>query len=201
MRSFVVMGHSAFAYGDFSLNDLPGSAGRMDIMTRCVTSSLFISHGLRKDAQVHLILEGELLSGELPRVVTFAGADMKHLNPDERSTAALIRNALIQYSKGKRASPGISVRTSTLDGVLASLNDHEIFLLAEDGKDIRESSLDETKDLAFVLSDNVDFSKDEMTTIMKHAKMKLSLGPLPILSSQCITIVNNELDRRRTRVE
>ncbi|HID42466.1 MAG TPA: tRNA (pseudouridine(54)-N(1))-methyltransferase TrmY, partial [Archaeoglobaceae archaeon] len=35
MRGFLVVGNRA-ATGNFNLNDLPGSAGRMDILCRCV---------------------------------------------------------------------------------------------------------------------------------------------------------------------
>jgi tRNA (pseudouridine54-N1)-methyltransferase len=48
MRDIVIIGHKEKTNGDFSLNDLPGSAGRMDILCRCVSSALFISFGMRR---------------------------------------------------------------------------------------------------------------------------------------------------------
>jgi len=195
MRTFVIIAHSANAKGDFSLNDLPGSGGRMDLVARCVTSSLFISHSIRKDTNIHFVLKNGIGKEELPRILSFSGENIRYLNPDERSTASLIKNALLQFSLGKNATPGISVRLGNLDDLLRSISDHEIYLLSEDGVDIRSCELDINKNLAFVLSDNYDLEEDEYSQVLKFVKGKISIGPISILTSQCITIVNNELDR------
>jgi tRNA (pseudouridine54-N1)-methyltransferase len=46
MRQFVVVGHDAPTTDDFSLDDLPG-AGRLDVLCRCITAALLLSHGIR----------------------------------------------------------------------------------------------------------------------------------------------------------
>ncbi|MDY7081623.1 MAG: tRNA (pseudouridine(54)-N(1))-methyltransferase TrmY, partial [Halobacteria archaeon] len=80
MRKFVVLGHTAPTEPDFTLNDLPGSAGRLDVLCRCVNSSFFLSHSLREDVRLYLVLQGEI-------TLRFEGRELQHLNPDERSTA------------------------------------------------------------------------------------------------------------------
>ncbi|MCX9015196.1 MAG: tRNA (pseudouridine(54)-N(1))-methyltransferase TrmY, partial [Candidatus Methanoperedens sp.] len=90
MSSFIIIGHKA-ATEPFSLNDLPGSAGRMDILCRCVNAALFLSHDLRRDVRVYLILKGDPAP---PKIIRFDGADVRYLSPDERSAASLIRKAL-----------------------------------------------------------------------------------------------------------
>ena len=87
MRQFVVCGHDAPTTPEFPLDDLPSAAGRLDVLCRCVNSALFLSHGIRDEARVHLVLRDEL-------TVSFDGGSVRRLNPDERSTAATIRNAL-----------------------------------------------------------------------------------------------------------
>ncbi|MDD1671564.1 MAG: tRNA (pseudouridine(54)-N(1))-methyltransferase TrmY, partial [Methanomicrobiales archaeon] len=58
MRRFAVIGHLAKTDGTFPLDDLPGSAGRMDLLCRCVQTAFFLSHTLRRDVECYLILCG-----------------------------------------------------------------------------------------------------------------------------------------------
>ncbi|MDD3070206.1 MAG: tRNA (pseudouridine(54)-N(1))-methyltransferase TrmY, partial [Methanoculleus horonobensis] len=59
MKRFAVVGHLAVTSGTFSLNDLPGSGGRMDVLCRSVNSAFFLSHDLRRDVECYLVLCGE----------------------------------------------------------------------------------------------------------------------------------------------
>ena len=93
MRYFVITGHKAVSTGDFKLDDIAGGAGRLDILVRCVNSAFFLSHNLRKDVEIYLVMEG---GDDAPKTVIFKGEDLRYLNPDERSTASLIRNALMK---------------------------------------------------------------------------------------------------------
>ena len=104
MRYFVITGHKAVSTGDFKLDDIAGGAGRLDILVRCVNSAFFLSHNLRKDVEAYLVLEG---GDDPPKTVIFKGADLRYLNPDERSTSSLIRNALL-----KKVQPGEEIRSS-----------------------------------------------------------------------------------------
>ena len=51
------IGHRAPSSGKLNLNDLSGS-GRMDVLVRPVNSALFVSHGIRKDSQILVHLQG-----------------------------------------------------------------------------------------------------------------------------------------------
>ena len=46
MTIFAIIGHLAATTGGFNLNDMPGGAGRMDVLCRSVNTSLFLSHDL-----------------------------------------------------------------------------------------------------------------------------------------------------------
>ncbi|HOC66453.1 MAG TPA: tRNA (pseudouridine(54)-N(1))-methyltransferase TrmY, partial [Methanothrix soehngenii] len=85
MRIFVVVGHKATTQPSFSLEDIPGTSGRLDILCRSVTAAFVLSHGIRKDVLVYLVL----LGGETPKTIRLMGETLRHLNPDERTTAAL----------------------------------------------------------------------------------------------------------------
>lgn len=81
MRTFIIAGHGKNTDGDFTLNDLAGSAGRIDVLLRCISASFLISNGIRRDTDVYLCL-----SGDMTRTVRLVGEELKYLNPDERST-------------------------------------------------------------------------------------------------------------------
>src|SRR5579859_1995937 len=110
MRRFVILGQTAQASPDFRLDDLPGTSGRLDVLVRCVRAALLISHGVRQDAIVYLVLCG----GEAaPRVLRVVGAAVRFLRPDERSLATLLKKALAERSEGEEerfveVRPGIS---------------------------------------------------------------------------------------------
>ena len=188
MTSFAIIGHLAHTDADFSLNDLPGSGGRMDILCRCVNTSLFLSHDLRRDAACYLVLCG---GPSPPKTIRFSGDAVRSLSPDERSAGALIKKALDipAGSKFRDAAPGVSVRNGGLAQLMA---EHVFGVLDEKGTDIRTAGIIPD---AFLLSDHLNFTKDEELQVQQCPRF--SVGPECIHADHTITIVHNELDRRR----
>jgi len=188
MTSFAIMGHLARTDGVFSLNDLPGSGGRMDVLCRCVNASLFLSHDLRRDTDCYLILCGEPAA---PKTVRFSGTAVRSLSPDERSAAALIKKALDLPvgSEFREAAPGVSVRKGGLERLMT---EHVFAVLDEKGGDIRSA---ETLPDAFILSDHLNFMDDEESLIRQCPRY--SVGPACLHADHTITVLHNELDRRR----
>jgi tRNA (pseudouridine54-N1)-methyltransferase len=188
MISFAIVGHLARTDGVFSLNDLPGSSGRMDVLCRCVNASLFLSHDMRRDTDCYLILCGEPAA---PKTVRFSGTAVRSLSPDERSAAALIKKALELPvgSEFREAAPGVSVRKGGLERLIT---EHVFAVLDEKGGDIRSA---ETLTDAFILSDHLNFTDDE-ESLIRHCS-RYSVGPACLHADHTITVVHNELDRRR----
>ena len=83
-RSFVVVGQKATAGGDFLIDDLPGTSGRIDVLVRCLRATLLSSHGLRRDCIAYLVLLG---GPRAPRVLRVDGATAQFIRPDERALA------------------------------------------------------------------------------------------------------------------
>ncbi|MBP8624179.1 MAG: tRNA (pseudouridine(54)-N(1))-methyltransferase TrmY, partial [Methanothrix sp.] len=69
MRTFIIVGHRATTSPSFSLEDIPGTSGRLDILCRAVTAAFVLSHGIRKDVCVYLIL----LGGQEPKTIRLCG--------------------------------------------------------------------------------------------------------------------------------
>lgn len=188
MTSFAIIGHLARADGEFSLNDLPGSGGRMDVLCRCVNASLFLSHDLRRDTECYLILCG---GSAAPKTIRFSGNTVRSLSPDERSAGALVKKALNLPvgSEFRDAAPGVSVRKGGLERLIA---DDSFAVLDEKGSDIRSA---ESLPTSFILSDHLNFTGEEESLIQQYPRY--SVGPSCLHADHTITVLNNELDRRR----
>ena len=190
MREFVVVGHDAPTTPEFSLDDLPG-AGRLDVLCRCVTSALLLSHDIREAVQVSLVLDGAY-------VVRFEGSELRHLRPDERSAASLIRGALEAREEAIGAveatpSPGVYVGSGGLKRAVddASAAD-ELLVLHEDGDPIID--VDPPTDAAFVLSDHRDFTDDEIAVLREAGARRVSVGPRALHADHAVTVAHNYLD-------
>ena len=196
MKDFIIIGHKAVTTGGFSLNDMPGSAGRMDILCRCINSVFFLSHDLRRDVQVHLLLLGEPTP---PRVIRFNGEKLRYLNPDERSAGALIKKALELdniSSTEIRSTPGVWVREADLNTLLGEFtaDGRKIFYFREDGEDIRHID-GGIKDGVFILGDHLGLTEDEEKLVFGMSAGTISVGPLSLHADHCIILIHNELDR------
>jgi tRNA (pseudouridine54-N1)-methyltransferase len=192
MRAFLLITHRASADGDFTLEDMPGSGGRVDIVVRCITSALLLSHGVRRDTVIYVLFQRGRNS---PLLLEVRGAEVRYLRPDERSAGALIRHALIRGGEGL-TSPGIYVWRRNLEETLSRLSEMgEITLLAEDGEDVE--TVDFPENVVFVLSDHLNLTEGEEEIVRKYAKKAVSVGPLSLHSDHVIAIIHNVLDRRQ----
>ena len=188
MRRFVILGHKTPITPDFQLNDLPGGAGRMDVVCRAIGASLFLSHGIRRDVETVLLLQNAVR-------IRISGEHVKRLNPDERSTAALIRRALESLSDEEvRSTPGILISHATLTETLDLLAEDgaKVLVLHEDGEPAESFTFPEHP--AFVLSDHLDFTTEDEAAL--EGFPRVSLGPTALHTSQAITIVHYLLDQR-----
>lgn len=189
MRQFLIIGHEAPTHGDFPLDDLPGSAGRFDLLCRCVTAALLYSHGVRTNVRVHLVIQDEV-------TITIDGGTVRRLNPDERSTAARLQTALDHRDEAighqpVEPSPGVALRTRGLEPTLDDFDGTPV-LLHPDGE--KAPAVDVPSDPIFLLSDHHEFTAGERELLEDHAVRTVTLGPTPLHADQAITVAHNWLD-------
>jgi tRNA (pseudouridine54-N1)-methyltransferase len=189
-KIFILKASKAKTSKGFSLNDLPGDGGRMDIVARCVNSAFFLSHDIRKDTEFIVTLEGE---PNPPVTLRFVGNKLKYLSPDERCTGGLIKKALENVGENeKESTPGIFVSKKSFSEVINGI-DSEIIYLHEEGEDIENLSFD-PDEICFVLGDHLGMSQED-ESLLKTAK-RVSISPMVLHADHCIIIVHNVFDRK-----
>lgn len=189
MRRFVVFSARGRTRGDF--RDLM-KAGRLDIIAHSVIASLFLSHGIRKNVELHVILNGP---PDPPKHLIFRYDEKIPIS--KKDVGELLRATLWKYKKGKliKAFPGIFVEKKSFEDVLEELSScYPIYLLDRKGKDLEEVKFKE--DPVFVLGDHEGLPKREYKFVKKVCEERISLGPFDYFTSQCIVVINNFLDRK-----
>lgn len=191
MRRFLVVAHEVPADGEFPLDDLPGAGGRVDVLCRCVGSAFLLSHAIREDVRLSIVVRDGL-------TVRFDGAALRNLAPDERSTAARIRDAIAAREEAighqpARVSPGVETYRRGFEATLRELADGATTIaLREDGEPA--VGVQPPEEPLFVLSDHRPFTDREADLLASVADRHVSLGPKAIHADAAITVAHNWLD-------
>jgi tRNA (pseudouridine54-N1)-methyltransferase len=194
MRTFILRARKSITK-PFDINDLP-SAGNMQVVASCIGNALWISNNVRQDTIIHVILEGPPIP---PLCITFYGNTIKELAFDERGIAFLVNKALkkaFKLSKGETSpvSEGITISRNSFEGLVKQHQETStIYYLHPKGKNIREVEFPEN--VTFVFGDYIGMPEKSEAFLEKVGAEQISLGGVMLFASQCVTIVQHELDQ------
>jgi tRNA (pseudouridine54-N1)-methyltransferase len=164
-------------------------AGRLDIVHECIVSSLFLSHGLRRDVTFHAILNGP---PNPPVHIQIDGSTLYDVRTDMDTWQGILKKTL----QGK-PHPGITKDKTSFEALLKTkAQTQKVYVLEEDGKNIDQIELSENS--IFVLGDHVGLPKKAELFAQRFGE-KISLGKTPYLAASCVTIINYTLDRQAKR--
>jgi tRNA (pseudouridine54-N1)-methyltransferase len=185
-REFILFSRIGQTDSNFhSLHD----AGRLDIVHECIVSSLFLSHGLRRDVTFHAILNGP---PNPPVHIQINGSTLYDVRTDMDTWQGILKKTL----QGK-PHPGITKDKTSFEALLkAKAKTQKVYVLEEDGKNVDQIELSENS--LFVLGDHVGLPK-KAELFAKRFGEKISLGKTPYLAASCVTIINYTLDRQVKR--
>jgi len=192
--------------GRFKLDNLP--AGRVDLLARCVSSAIFLSHGVRRDTRVWLALQNHNVT------VCLDGAAVRGLHPDERSVAAAMRRTLaVAHGAASRAhsddgwtfhAGGLAARLDDLlraDDLGGPTPPRPLVQVHEEGASGLTDTLrgyDRVQgsmvNAVFVFGDQLGFSAEEDAEIARCGGVRATVGPLPLLTSHCIVLAHHACD-------
>jgi len=197
-RNFLMIAHRARSDSSIHLNDLCGASGRWDGVARAMTSALFLSHDMRRDTSIHILLLGPQ---DPPKLLSIDGGKVKYLNPDERAGAALMKKCLSHLLPDPpgtviHPSPGITIIRADLDLVLDSFKGTMIEL-NEAGPELDMAGIRTFPEgpVLFVLSDDQELRVEESGIISEKAQYRFRVGEKVLHTHMVITIVHYLLDR------
>lgn len=193
----MVVGQRARGDGEFLLVDIPSTSGRLDTLLSALRACMLVSHGVRRDTVLYLVLLGDPAQ---PRCLRIDGSAARYLRPDERSLAVTVQKALrahapVEGEGFQEVRAGIAAVTGGLDQVLPELAGSQLFLLEPGAPDIRACELG-APDVAFLLGDHLGFPEGVREAWLARGARKVSVGPVALHTADAITLVANELDRR-----
>jgi tRNA (pseudouridine54-N1)-methyltransferase len=93
----------------------------------------------------------------------------------------------------RHVEPGITVRTLSFEKLVQHLaENHQLYITDKKGDSIRELTLAENP--CFLLTDHIPMPKKCFNILKRLGAQKISLGPKMLFASQCIVLINNQLD-------
>ena len=200
MREFIYYSKSAVTAGNFIGQDLM-KAGRIDIALNMIISALFISNKMREDVKLHLIFDGP---PNPPRHLILESN--KDMPISKKDMAGLIKRMLYKCDDKKmnEVFPGCFIEKKSFEALIKELDNEgkDVLLLDDGGEDIRELFLREApkgvpsdEGKVFILGDHEGFPKDKKKFLKRIET--ISVGPRVLFASQVLTLIHNELDRKR----
>ncbi|MEM4587150.1 MAG: hypothetical protein QW513_00975 [Candidatus Jordarchaeales archaeon] len=146
----------------------------------CIRAALFLSHDIRRDVRVHLILLGER------KDVVISGESVRYLSPDERSLCML----LIKFSERKTRKPWRGVCVKEFASLREIFPSDGVLIVPNDERDELQQ-VENLKEVMLIVPLNpLGKLERELDNIKKlHVKVCGKLDP-----SSLITVINNRID-------
>ncbi|MDR2203454.1 MAG: tRNA (pseudouridine(54)-N(1))-methyltransferase TrmY [Nitrososphaerota archaeon] len=188
-REFILF--SRIGQTDSNFNSLH-DAGRLDIIHECIISSLFLSHGLRRDVIFHAILNGP---PNPPIHIKIDGQTLYDVRTDMKTWQAILKKTLA----GKQ-HPGITKDKTSFEALIKTKTENKnckIYILEEDGQNLTDIDFGEHP--IFILGDHVGMPKKAESFALRYGE-KISLGKTPYLAKSCITVINYIIDQKQTNL-
>lgn len=170
-----------------------------EILAHTLMNALFVAQSHRADVLVYLVLEA---TRDYSRTIRFESNELRDIGGfHEQALLAKIAKALdASIGMGKEESrsvePGISVRTISFEKLVQELAaDHALFVMDRKGTSIREQEFPANP--CFLLTDHLPMPKKSFNSLERLGAKKISLGPRMLFASQCVTLIQHELDCRK----
>ena len=182
MREFLLFSRQGYTSGSFrNLKE-----ARLDLVAHCLTSSFFLSHALRKDVVMHIVLSGK---PNPPIYLKVVGEELYNVRSDEETWGRILITVL-----NKEKHEGFYIEKKSFQGVVKDLTSEgkRFLVLEEKGEDVLKCKLKGNE--VFVLGDFIGLPKKEEGFVLRNGE-KISLGKKAYLAADCITILNFVMDK------
>jgi tRNA (pseudouridine54-N1)-methyltransferase len=189
MRTFILYSRKARTDNKFRIEKLI-EAGRMDLVCRCITSALWLSHKARDDTNFFVVLNGP---PKPPVTIWFDGSKLLKVYVDEKTNARWMKKLLsLNFGKEWLEVEGIKISRKSLQDIIKELEGN-IYVLHEKGKPIQDIKIKENP--IFIMGDQIGLPDKDEKFALRNGE-KVSLGKKVYLVSSCISILNWVCDER-----
>jgi tRNA (pseudouridine54-N1)-methyltransferase len=169
----------------------------MDEIARAASTAFTLANDLRRDVELNILFTAE--PPPHARRIRMLGERLRYLHPDERSTAALLKNALarsVPRENEIESSPGLWVGPVDPLQQLAEFVRHPDSLwLDETGATLRDFRRELTT-FSAVVSDDRNLAEGEIECLEEAHVPRVSVGPRSMRTSQCLDLIHGEFDLR-----
>ena len=195
MRTFVLRARAAPTDSQRLLAGV-GNDAHTEILAHSLMNAIFVAQSHRDDVVVHLVLES---TQDFSRTITFTASELRDINGFHEQALLGRVAAALDISKGmgketeRPVEPGITVRTLSFEKLVQQLAEsHQLYVMDKKGDNVREVEFDNNP--CFLLTDHIPMPKKSFNSLKRLGAQKISLGAKMLFASQCIVLINNELD-------
>lgn len=175
-----------------------GEKGHVEIIAHCIMNAFFISNSFRNNIIVYIVFDS---TPTFPITLKLSSQDGLSLSGfHEQAIFNLLAEALnhcesLTKDESRIIAPGVQINGYGFEKLLGKLMSQQpVFLLDKKGQDIRELNIDFNP--AFILSDHLAMPKNSIKRFLREGLKPLSVGKKMLFASQCVVLINDEMDRR-----
>lgn len=196
MRTFIIRARKGSTRWE-QLRSQLGGDNHFEVVAHSVINAFFISKGFREDVEFYIVLDS---TQDFPRTIKLSGSDgLSIAGFHEEAVLLLLEKALknsedLRKDETKMIEAGIGISGFGFEKLVSQLLEtRPVYLLDRKGKDIRTTEFGENP--VFVLSDHMPMPKNSIKGLKRHGLEMISLGKKMLFASQCVVLINYELDR------
>lgn len=196
MRTFVIRARKGSTRFERIRSNI-GANDHFEVVAHTVINAFFISNGFRENVEVYIILES---SEDFPRTIKLSSNDGLSIGGfHEESVVELVEMALknspnLHKDETQTIAPGVQISGFGFEKLIAKLlATRPIYLLDRKGDDIRSAVIKPNP--VFILTDHLPMPANSIKSFKRRGVNTISLGKKMLFASQCVVLINYELDR------
>ncbi|HAS6232383.1 TPA: tRNA (pseudouridine(54)-N(1))-methyltransferase TrmY [Vibrio vulnificus] len=195
MRTFVLRARAAPTNSRALLEGV-GNEAHTEILAHTLMNTMFVAQSHRQDVVVHLVLES---TKDFSRTITIHSNEVSNVGGFHEANLLSIVVRALDASTGmgkeelRNVEPGVTVRTISFERLVQQLaEDHQLYMLEKKGEFVRDIKF--AANPCFLLTDHIPMPKKTFNSLKRLGTQNISLGPKMLFASQCVTLIQNELD-------
>ncbi|EIU7744323.1 tRNA (pseudouridine(54)-N(1))-methyltransferase TrmY [Vibrio vulnificus] len=195
MRTFVLRARAAPTNSRALLEGV-GNEAHTEILAHTLMNTMFVAQSHRQDVVVHLVLES---TKDFSRTITIHSNEVSNVGGFHEANLLNIVVCALDASTGmgkeelRNVEPGVTVRTISFERLVQQLaEDHQLYMLEKKGEFVRDIKF--AANPCFLLTDHIPMPKKTFNSLKRLGTQNISLGPKMLFASQCVTLIQNELD-------